>query len=446
MSVTDSDQDTVNKKLLYLSKTQPDKPAFIFHNPATTTNKRLVFTRADIFTLASRYAAILCRKGIRQGDVVCNTLPNSPERLLTDLGIMLAGAVAMNGMVVLSDGADFVGSIQKSGCVAVIVDPRQKLNQPLTVLENRLRSRAGHTVDCPDTPLLKTLLYVDSGVGQDGHKPFLEQLRNENESFVADVKPEERALIFITSGSGQPVRKSFMQLIGKVTQSIVIFYASTECGPVTSKVVTMNNKGDYEDGNNGLPLPGVELQLVDENQQEVLEPGQTGEVLCRGPNVFTGYLGMDQAALGNVFTHDGWFRTTDVGFRNSKGELHIVCRKSNAIMYGHIIVYPGWLESRLARCSGVQSVVIVPVPDPIMHQELCACVVPQPAVIITEAEIREFCKTLYIDPESEDAVVPRYCVMFDSFPTTVTGKTDRKAILTSALRTLGMTQPTVVAQ
>nr|KAG5690577.1 hypothetical protein BaRGS_009239 [Batillaria attramentaria] len=83
-----------------------------------------------------------------QGDVVCNTLPNSPERLLTDLGIILAGAVATNGMVALSDGADFVGSIQRGGCVTVIVDPKQKLNQPLTVLERRLRSRVGHTVDC----------------------------------------------------------------------------------------------------------------------------------------------------------------------------------------------------------------------------------------------------------------------------------------------------------
>ncbi|KAK7503183.1 hypothetical protein BaRGS_00005448 [Batillaria attramentaria] len=154
---------------------------------------------------------------------------------------------------------------------------------------------------------------------------------------------------------------------------------------------------------------------------------------------------MDQAAHDN-FTHDGWFRTADVGFRNSKGELHVVCRKSNAIIYGPYILYPGWLESRLARCPGVQSVLIVPVPDSTMHQELCACVVPQPGVNVTEEEIRGFCKTLYLDPDSEEAAVPRYCVMFDSFPTTVTGKTDRKAVLTSALRTLGMThtQPTVV--
>nr|KAG5711152.1 hypothetical protein BaRGS_004796 [Batillaria attramentaria] len=381
MAVSDSGPDTVNKKLLYWSKTQPDKPAFIFHNPATATNKRLVFTRADIFTLASRYAAILRREGIRQGDVVCNTLPNSPERLLTDLGIMLAGAVAMNSMVFLSDGADFVGSIRRGRCVAVIVDPKEKSNQPLTVLERRFRSRAGHTVDCPDAPLLKTLLFVDSGVGQDGDEPFLEQLRNENESFVADVKPENLAYIFATSGStgisklvprthaeylllgktyqqivgGQPVSKRYVEAARKVADTVVIVLGSTECGPVTMKVVDGDNIGDYEDGNSGLPVPGMEIKLVDENQQEVVEPGQTGEVLCRGPSVFTGYLGMDQAAQDNVFTHDGWFRTTDVGFRNSKGELHVICRN---------------------RAS------------------------------VTEEEIREFCKTLYVDPEGEAAAVP----------------------------------------
>nr|KAG5700718.1 hypothetical protein BaRGS_029083 [Batillaria attramentaria] len=350
--VTDSALDTVNKRLLYWSKTQPDKPAFIFHNPATATNKRLVFTRADIFTLASRYAAILRREGIRQGDVVCNTLPNSPERLLTDLGIMLAGAVAMNGMVVLSDGADFVGSIQRGGCVAVIVDPKQKLNQPLTVLESRLRSRVGHTVDCPDAPLLKTLLFVDSGMGS------------------------------------QPVSKRHVQAAFKMADMLVIDYGGTEFGVLTMKVLNMDNKGDYEDGNSGLPLPGVEIKLVDESQQEVVEPGQTGEVLCRGPHVFTGYLGMDQAAHDNVFTHDGWFRTTDVGFRNCKGELHVIGRK-----------YAG--------------------------------------IGVTEEEVREFCKTLYLEPDCTG--VSSTTCFFDRFPTTVTGKTDRKAVLTSALRTLGMT-------
>ncbi|KAK7488367.1 hypothetical protein BaRGS_00020341, partial [Batillaria attramentaria] len=165
--------------------------------------------------------------------------------------------------------------------------------------------------------------------------------------------------------------------------------------------------------------------LVDESQQEVVEPGQTGEVLCRGPHVFTGYLGMDQAAHDNVFTHDGWFRTTDVGFRNGKGELHVQR------------YYLRWLYP----VPGVAGVAVgnVPVPDSIKYQELCACVMPQPGIGVTEEEVREFCKTLYLDPETVESAVPRYYLFFDRFPTTVTGKTDRKTVLTSALRTLGMT-------
>ncbi|KAK7503184.1 hypothetical protein BaRGS_00005449, partial [Batillaria attramentaria] len=238
---------------------------------------------------------------------------------------------------------------------------------------------------------------------------------------------------------GQPVRKTLTDLVGKATDNLVIFYGSTECGFVTMNSANVDNKADFEDGNNGLPVPGVEIKLVDENQHEVVESGQSGEVLCRGPNVFSGYLGVDQVAHGKVFTDDGWFRTTDVGFRTDKGELHVICRKSDGIIHGDYVLYPGWLESRLARCPGVQSVLIVPVPDPIKYQELCACVVPQPGISVTEDEIREFCKTLYLDPEALETVVPRYYLFFDSFPTTVTGKTDRKAVLTSALRTLGIT-------
>ena len=66
---------------------------------------------------------------------------------------------------------------------------------------------------------------------------------------------------------------------------------------------------------------------MDDNEHEVLIAGKSGEILCRGPNVFTGYLAPDHASHGNVFTPDGWFRTTDVGFRDQQGELHVVCRK-----------------------------------------------------------------------------------------------------------------------
>nr|KAG5711838.1 hypothetical protein BaRGS_026279 [Batillaria attramentaria] len=542
---------TVGARLRYWSRNDPERSAYIFRSE----NSRIAFTREEMFTLASRYAGILRRKGIRQGDVVCNTLPNSPERLLTDLGIMLAGGVAMNGQVFLADGADFVGTIKRSGCVAVVTDPGQPLNA-IKVLENRLAFFTDNDVKCPDAPSLKLVLQIDCKMGENGKKPFLEELQKEQESFVADVKPTDPAFIFTTSGStgfsklvlrshasflalgdpivhmtdlqstdiffndrslgwlggapllylrlgstrvlvdasstskdplglawqvikseactgmllvplhidmtiarpdlwkdlttkprfavtgGQPVKKQHTDIVGKLADSLVILYGSTEAGFVTSRQVHLHDKDAFEDGDNGLPLPGVEVKFVDENSHEVLKAGQAGELLVRGPTVFTGYFGtredVDQEQT-NVFTEDGFFRTSDVAFRGPSGGIHVVCRQSNAIIHGAFIVYPGWLESRIERCPGVQSVIIVPVPDPTLYQELCACVVPQPGATLTADDVRDFCKSLFLVSEtSEMSQVPRYYVFFDAFPSTSTGKTDRKAILTTALDRLGI--------
>ena len=61
--------------------------------------------------------------------------------------------------------------------------------------------------------------------------------------------------------------------------------------------------------------------------EEVKEESKAGEVLVRGTPVFSGYLGMDPGQQRDIFTNDGWFRTSDVGFWDSEGHLHVVCRK-----------------------------------------------------------------------------------------------------------------------
>jgi acyl-CoA synthetase (AMP-forming)/AMP-acid ligase II len=58
-------------------------------------------------------------------------------------------------------------------------------------------------------------------------------------------------------------------------------------------------------------------------------------------------------------------------------------------MRGAYVLYPGWLEARLRQHPALRDVIIVPIPDPVLHQELCACVVPAAeAEIPTEAELR----------------------------------------------------------
>ena len=66
---------------------------------------------------------------------------------------------------------------------------------------------------------------------------------------------------------------------------------------------------------------------MDDDLQEVKEAGKAGEVLVRGAAVFSGYLGMEDSEQRDIFTDDGWFRTSDVGFWDTQGHLHVECRK-----------------------------------------------------------------------------------------------------------------------
>ena len=134
---------TVPAELRHWATTDPDTPAFIFVDAA---GGRCVLTRADLYRLASRYAALLRRGGVRRGHTVCNTLPNSPQRLLTDLGVLLAGGVAVNGQLFLADGEDLMASLRDAACFAIVLDPRQRGNGAAGLLEKRAHTRNGNEV------------------------------------------------------------------------------------------------------------------------------------------------------------------------------------------------------------------------------------------------------------------------------------------------------------
>ncbi|KAK7095776.1 hypothetical protein V1264_005142 [Littorina saxatilis] len=200
---------------------------------------------------------------------------------------------------------------------------------------------------------------------------------------------------------------------------------------------TITDKDSYENCNNGPPASGVEVRVV--NKDLLDQPvGQLGEILVRSPTLFGGYLTKEDTQ--RAFTKDGWLRTGDRGYFNDKGELFTICRTANSIMRGTAILYPGWLERRIHRCPGVETVVIVPVPDPHLYQELCACVVPSPGAKLTSERLTEFCETLFL-PSDEDKMVPKYFLFFDALPTTTSlWKINRRETEAVARQRLGLNE------
>ena len=134
-------------------------------------------------------------------------------------------------------------------------------------------------------------------------------------------------------------------------------YGLTETSPALTWTAI---GGVAKPGSVGRPLPGVELRLIDEGGEDV-DPGDPGEIVVRGPNVFKGYWS-DAEATERAFV-DGWFRTGDVGVLDDDGDLFIVDRRRDLVIVSGFNVYPREVEDVLLRHPAVADCAVVGMPD-----------------------------------------------------------------------------------
>jgi len=137
----------------------------------------------------------------------------------------------------------------------------------------------------------------------------------------------------------------------------------TECAPVTC---VNPIGGQTKPGTVGLPVPNVEMKIVDEQGRDVAD-GAIGEICVRGPNVMKGYWKLP-AETKEAFFGD-WFRTGDLGVRDADGYFSILDRRKDMIIVNGMNIYPRVIEEVLARCEGVCEAAVVGEPHK-MHGEI----------------------------------------------------------------------------
>jgi len=149
-------------------------------------------------------------------------------------------------------------------------------------------------------------------------------------------------LRFCLSG-GAGLKVEIKELLHASGVLIIEGYGLTE----TSPTLTLNRPGAFRFDSVGKPLPSLELKLdVD------------GEILARGPNVFTGYF-KDPAATASAFTDDGWFRTGDIGRWTEDGFLQIIDRKKDILVTsGGKNIPPANIEARFVDDPVIERVVV----------------------------------------------------------------------------------------
>jgi len=163
-------------------------------------------------------------------------------------------------------------------------------------------------------------------------------------------------------------------------------YGLTEAAPAVS---TSLGTGRNRPGSVGLPLPGVSVRLVDDNDEDVLA-GDPGEIWVRGPNVFAGYW-RDSDASADVLTPTGWLRTGDIGVIGEEGDLFIVDRGKDLIIVSGFNVYPAEVEQVVASVPGVAEAVAVGRPDPATGESVEVVVVVAPRARVTQEQVRDHC-------------------------------------------------------
>ena len=149
-------------------------------------------------------------------------------------------------------------------------------------------------------------------------------------------------------------------------------YGTTETGLDISNPYD----GPRRPGSVGLPLPGVEIAIVDPDGRE-LEDGADGELLLRGPQVFGGYW-RDGTEAPDDFLPGGWFRTGDLARIDPEdGFVSITGRLKELIISGGLNVYPREVESALEEHRAVRRAAVVGLPSARWGEEVVAFVVPR---------------------------------------------------------------------
>lgn len=188
----------------------------------------------------------------------------------------------------------------------------------------------------------------------------------------------------LSVGGGMAVQKSVAERWQDLTKTPLLEgYGLTETSPVVSM-----NPLDLEsyNGTIGLPLPSTDVEIRDEDGN-LVEIGQPGELWVKGPQVMKGYLNRPKETA-EVLKDDGWLATGDMATIDEEGYLRIVDRKKDMILVSGFNVYPNEIEDVVALHPGVLEVAAIGEPDEVKGEVVKVVVVKKDSTLTEEDVIK----------------------------------------------------------
>lgn len=220
---------------------------------------------------------------------------------------------------------------------------------------------------------------------------------------------------------GAPLPAKIKREFERLSHCILIEgYGLSEASPV----VTCNPpKNEHKPGSIGLPLPWTEIQCRDLNNFErIVDQGEIGELVVRGPQVMAGYL--NQNVETAKVLKDDWLSTGDVGYQDEDGYFFLTDRLKDIIICSGFNVYPQTIENALYHHEDIVEVIVIGIPDDYRGEAPKAFVTLKPGSLATPKSLLAFANENLNRIERPVAVEIR-----DSLPKTLIGKLSKKDLI-----------------
>jgi acyl-CoA synthetase (AMP-forming)/AMP-acid ligase II len=179
----------------------------------------------------------------------------------------------------------------------------------------------------------------------------------------------------------------------------------------------------------GRPNPLVRVEIMND-ANEILLPGETGEICVRGDLVMKGYYKAPEKTAETIV--DGWLHTGDIGHMDSEGYLHITDRKKDLIITGGFNVYPSEVEQVIWSHPAVQDCAVVGVPDDQWGEAVKAVVELNTGKQVSAEELIVLCKQ-----KLGSVKAPKSVDFVDCLPRSPVGKVLKKELRAKYWQNLG---------
>ncbi len=236
----------------------------------------------------------------------------------------------------------------------------------------------------------------------------------------------------VMAGSPCPIEVMKRCVADMHMAEVAICYGMTETSPVSTQT-RRDDDLDRRTSTVGRAMPHVEIKLVDPATRLVVPRGEPGELCTRGYSVMLGYWN-EPDKTAEAIDQARWMHTGDLATMREDGYVNIVGRIKDMVIRGGENVYPREIEEFLYTHPDIADVQVIGVPDDKYGEELCAWIRLRPgADPLDAAAVRAFASG-----KLAHFKIPRYVLLVDEFPMTVTGKVRKVEMREKSVELLGL--------